>query len=699
MPNKGSLSIRAVLGLVIGTMGLLLLIECSSALIESVGRDVAAHRVATLASASRNLFKTLMGLRLERGIQISGLASEGKIDSASDSDLQAYRRNSEEGYAESMTALQSIDVAGLPAVVTALRAAHDSVSSLRPKADSAIHQDRTGRDTALVQDYPKTTQAMLDAVLATSDLLEASMKLSDPVVDQFLSIKRAAWTTRLYLGSASVRTQTAVAAGKGWDQSDLTGWREDRARASLSWKQVQEAGTRSDTPKILVDGIAKGNNNFSGPYFDNLKSLTEKLVAGEPPGVAINDLRKSDTDSNAYVVDVVNLALDQMVARADSQANRAMRNLIVDSLLLAAALALACFGFLIVVRRVSSPILSLTTLIGRLAEQDYSVDIPTGTRAHEIGRMSQALIVLRENGRRAKAEELARAEEQKERERRAAALDALCRQFDGRVGGNLASVEKAVTQLEQASASMSDTAEHSSETSASVAAAAHEASTSVSTVAAATEELSSSVAEIGRQMTQSTQISAEAITKAAETDQSISGLATASQKIGEIIVMIHDIASQTNLLALNATIEAARAGEAGKGFAVVASEVKSLANQTAKATEEISQQIAQIQSMTEEAVGGVHAMSDVIREMGSITTGIAAAIEEQGAATSEIARNVHEVADAANRITSLMGNVSEAVSQSRMVAGEVRMSAESMKKQSADLKSEVAGFLEGVRTA
>jgi methyl-accepting chemotaxis protein len=699
MPSKGSLSIRTILGLVIGAMGLLLVIESSSALIDSVGRNTSAHRVASLASASRSLFKTLIGVRLERGVELSALAGDGLIDSASETDMSGYRRTAEEGYTESLAALQSLDVAGLPAVLSSLRAVHDSVTALRTKADAAVHQTKTGRDAALVQDYPKTTQSLLDAILATSDLLEASIKLSDPVVDQFLSVKRAAWTTRLNLGSATVKVQSAVAAGRAWEQADLVGWREDRARAVLSWKMVQEAAARSDAPKALVDGVAKGEQNFSGPYFDSVKSLTEKLLAGQPPGMAINDVRNNDTRANNAVVDVANLALTEMVARADSQAGAAMRNLFIDSLLLVAALALSGFGFVIVGRRVSNPILTLTGLIGRLAEQDYAVEIPAGTRGDEIGRMSQALIVLRENGRRAKAEEQARAQEQAERERHAAALDVLCRKFDGQVGGNLSSVEQAVVQLQQASQSMIQTAERSSETSSSVAAAAHEASTSVNTVAAATEELSSSVSEISRQMTQSTEISAQAVSKAAETDQSISGLSVASQKIGEIIALINGIASQTNMLALNATIEAARAGDAGKGFAVVASEVKNLANQTAHATEEIAQQIAQIQSMTEEAVGGVHAMSDVIREMGSITTGIAAAIEEQGAATSEIARNVHEVADAANRITSLMGNVSEAVSQSRNVADEVRNAADSMHRQSEGLKSEVAGFLEGVRTA
>jgi methyl-accepting chemotaxis protein len=696
---KANFSIRAVLGLVIGAMGLLLVVLSADALVDAVGRSSDAYRVAKLASASRSLFAAMIGTRLERGVGITALVSENPIDSGAESDMAAYRRTSEEGYAESMKALESIDITGLATTVNTLRSTHEAVAALRGKADAAARLAKAARDGSVVQDYPKTTQGLLDAFVATSDQLEASIKLVDPVVDHFLAVKRAAWATRLNLGSATVRTQSAVAAGKPWQPADLIGWREDRARASVAWKIVTEAAARADAPQALVDGVTKAEQNFSGPYFDALKSLTEKLAAGQDPGIAVNDLRRNDTAHTTYVVEALNLALDQMVSRADRQASRAFVNLIVSSLALATALALAGFGFVIVTRRVSRPILMLTELIGRLAEQDYRVEIPTATRHDEVGRMTEALIILRENGRRAKEQEQARSREQEEQVRRAGQIDSRCRTFDGQVGTTLGSVEQAVAKLLHSAKAMTETAGHSSQTAVSVSSAAKDASASVNIVAAATQELSSSVTEIGRQMSQSTRMSNEAIGKAAETDQSIAGLATASQKIGEIIALINGIASQTNLLALNATIEAARAGDAGRGFAVVASEVKALATQTGRATEEIAEQVANIQKMTQEAVGGVRSMTHVIREMGDITTGIAAAIEEQGAATSEIARNVHEVAEATKTITALMSDVSQAVDDSRNVADEVRFAAESMSEQSIGLKGEVAGFLDGIRNS
>jgi len=699
MSRFGNISLRMLLGTLIGTMGVLLLIVSIVALVDAVGRSANAHRVETASATSKDLFKALLGMRVERGAEIGGLVGEAPITGTTEADIARLRAVTEDGYAESITALGQLGLPELAGPTAKLVAAHAAVVAMRPKVDTAIHQAKAGRDAATVQDWPKVSQGFLDAVLGVGDPLEASLKLVDPVVDHFLGVKRAAWTTRLNLGLATLVVQSAVASGQGATPADALAWYQDMARASAAWTVVTEAAARPDAPRILVDAVAKANGNFAGPVFDGQKALIDALASGQKATMAIDDLRKLNTEYTTYAVDALNAALDQMQARADAEAGRASRNLLLASLLLLAALGLSIAGFLIVRRRVSAPILALTGTIDRLAQQDFAVEIPPKTHDDEIGRMQQALIVLRENGRQHELAVRARIEEQATSARRAATVDTLCRGFDGQVGASLASVGQATARLIDASNAMIEAAGRSASETGTVAAAAQEASAGVNTVAAAAEELSASIAEISRQMSQSTAISNDAMDKAEKTDATIAGLATASQKIGEIVTLISNIASQTNLLALNATIEAARAGEAGKGFAVVASEVKSLANQTAQATQDITQQIGQIQDMTLAAVEGVRAISAVIREMGGITTGIAAAVEQQGAATSEIARNVQEVAMAANQISASITDVSAAVDQSSEVAREVRAAAEVMSVESDVLKGDVAGFLGGIRAA
>jgi methyl-accepting chemotaxis protein len=448
-----------------------------------------------------------------------------------------------------------------------------------------------------------------------------------------------------------------------------------------------------------VDAVAKANGNFSGPNADALKALIDGLAAGQKPGMTLDELRAMNTENTSAVVVVIDVALDRMIARAADQASQATWTLLREGLVLLVAIGLSVGGFLIARRRVSQRILALTGTIDRLAQQDFTVAIPARSSGDEIGRMQQALLVLRENGRTHQTAVEARAAEQAEIARRAETVDRQCRAFDSQVGTSLAATEQAAAQLTDAARVMTHTVQRCTSEAGTVAASAQEASTGASTVAAATEQLSSSIAEISRQMNQSTAIANNAKAKAEQTDATIAGLAVASHKIGEIVTLISKIANQTNLLALNATIEAARAGATGAGFAVVASEVKNLATQTARATDDITQQIAQIQGITREAVDGVRSISAVIGEMGGITSAIAAAVEQQGAATKEIARNVQEVASAANRISAGIVDVSQAAGQASQVAGDVGAAADTMSAQADALKTDVAGFLGEIRAA
>jgi methyl-accepting chemotaxis protein len=348
---------------------------------------------------------------------------------------------------------------------------------------------------------------------------------------------------------------------------------------------------------------------------------------------------------------------------------------------------------------VSRPIVEVSQVMNRLSDRDYSVVIEGTERKDEVGTMAKAVQVFKDNMMR--ADHLAGEQERERlaREQRAVHLEDLTKTFDATISEVLQSVSSAASQLQATASSMSATAEQTTRQATTVAAAAEQASANVQTVASASEELASSIQEIGRQVAESSHVTTAATEQSERTDKMVQGLAQSAQRIGEVVALINDIASQTNLLALNATIEAARAGEAGKGFAVVANEVKSLANQTGKATEEIAQQVATVQAATQEAVEAIQAIGKTIAEIDQISTTIASAVEEQGAATQEIARNVNEASVGTRQVTQNIGGVSEAAESTGHAANDVLGAATELSRHAETMKQAVQTFLEGVHAA
>jgi methyl-accepting chemotaxis protein len=293
-----------------------------------------------------------------------------------------------------------------------------------------------------------------------------------------------------------------------------------------------------------------------------------------------------------------------------------------------------------IVRDVSSGIASIVKPMQALGAGDLTADVPHRGEQTEIGTMADALQVFKEALIAKKAADEAAARDAEAKIERGRRVDGITREFESMIGEIVSTVSSASAQLESSAGMLSSTAARSNQLATTVAAASEEASTNVQSVASATEELSSSVNEISRQVQESARMANEAVGQARKTNERVSELSKAAARIGDVVELINTIAGQTNLLALNATIEAARAGEAGRGFAVVASEVKALAEQTAKATGEIGQQITGIQSATHESVGAIKEISGTIERLSEISSTIAAAVEEQGAATQEISRNV-----------------------------------------------------------
>ncbi|KYG98280.1 HAMP domain-containing methyl-accepting chemotaxis protein [Bradyrhizobium sp. DOA1] len=411
-------------------------------------------------------------------------------------------------------------------------------------------------------------------------------------------------------------------------------------------------------------------------------------------------MMKTFRDLEPMMVEV-RTAVDAMYRQADA-AEAATREAV--RLWMAVAfgvtlVALAVIGF-VLGRSISKALGAMVGAMTRLARGELSISVPGVGRRDEIGEMAGAVEVFRTN--MADAERL-RAEQAEAdargREQRKADMRRLADAFEGTVGEIVETVSSAATELEASSNTLTQAAERGNGLATTVAAASEEASANVQSVSAASEEMTSSISEISRQVQESARVADVAVDQAQRTNARIAELTKAAGRIGDVVSLINTIAAQTNLLALNATIEAARAGEAGKGFAVVATEVKALAEQTAKATGEIGQHIGAIQAATEDSVGAIKEIGDTIARMSEISSTIAAAVEEQGAATQEISRNIQNAAHGTSEVSENIGQVQRGAGETGAASAQVHSAARSLSQESNRLKSEVTRFLESVRAA
>jgi methyl-accepting chemotaxis protein len=656
-------------------------------------------RMSMIADASSNLFKAMHSLRTDRATTFRLLNSDQPVDSTIDKYLREIRDTEMPAMAAALGQLPAIDFAEQKTLVPELERLFKTLTAEQKEFWDEVGKPKPSRRAALPKEYMETTAALLETLDKLSARLAAAVNHQDPAIDQLLAIKQIAWLLRNTAGEASLLISTSLAAGHAGPEARLT-YVKFLGGTEIAWNALELTASGMQLPPALSSAIAETKTAYFEPQYLALRDrLLTVLIAGEKPELTANQWSPITVGRLAAAVKVAEAALDAAKEQAMAQHAAALRSLMLQLVLLVAALALAFGSMMLVNRRVIRPLHGIRDAMLKVASGELSADAGYAERHDEIGALAGALGTFKQQ-----AVEKAQIERQ-ERERNAGAasrqqaLEAYIEEFENQVRQTLSRLGDASNAMRTTSDGMSAV---SGQTNASVqiaAKASDEASMSVQSVASAAEQLSASIGDISRQAAHAAGIASRAVSQARETDGTVQGLAVTANKIGEVVGLINDIASQTNLLALNATIEAARAGEAGRGFAVVASEVKSLASQTAKATDEISEQIADIQKVAGEAIDAIKGIGAIIGEVNEVATSIAAAVEQQGAATKAITRSTQQAAQGTKNVSDNIVGTRAGADAAGAAAQNVKAASETLDAQTQQLRGQVDDFLGKIRAA
>jgi methyl-accepting chemotaxis protein len=691
-----------VLPLIISALTLMGVATAGFTAYQALGRRQDSEAFLKVNQISQQLLQSAGQWAVERGLTNAALKSPDALAGERRAEILKKRAAADQAFREAAQNLRAV-----PAMKTAEKhiaeaeTAFQALEALRSKVDENLAKPGSARAPEFVEGFePAITNLIESAAISLRLTLETLTTAPTPELSRLVGVRHLAAQMAENAGR-----ERAFLAGMIGARGKLTaeGIRKAsgfRGQVELSWKTISPISERADMPARIVDAIAGVEKEYFRTYGDIRNGVLASGETGEYKISGSDYFARATTAINSILqlADAIGNTADQ---GATNEAVQSTSSLITDGAILFASIGLALLSFWIASSRILRPLFALTGAMGELANGNFEVVLPGLGRKDEIGDMAQAVEAFK-----VKAEEKARAEAEAKikqdkvvAELHKADMHKLADAFEGAVGEIVEMVSSAATELEASANALTTTAERSQQLATVVAAASEEASANVQSVASASEELTSSVNEISRQVQESARVANEAVDQAHKTNDRVGELSKAAARIGAVVELINTIAGQTNLLALNATIEAARAGEAGRGFAVVASEVKALAEQTAKATGEIGQQVTGIQAATQDSVGAIKEIGDTIGRMSEISSTIAAAVEEQGAATQEISRNIQQASMGTSQVSSNIADVQRGASETGSASAQVLSAAKSLSGESNRLKLEVGKFLNSVRAA
>ena len=693
------LTVSALLKTVIFVTSFCVVVGFSLNAWDSWGRLQAASRIAVIADASANIFKAMHNLRTDRSTTNRLLNSDAPMDP----DIEKYLRNIRDtempAMGNALALLGGMEFARQQTLVPEFDRVFKTMGTLQKEFWEAVAKPKAQRRPELAKEYMDAANAMLEVLEKLSGALAAAVNHQDATIDQLLAIKQIAWLLRNTAGEASLIVSTGLSTGKVSPEGRLA-YTKYAGGIDAAWGALQLTASGMALPQAISSAIAATKTAYFEPSYLSLRDrLLTQIVAGEKTELNANQWTPVTVGRLGAAVTVAESALDAAKDHAAHLYASARRALAMQLVLLAGALALAFGAMAIVTRRVIKPLLNMRDAMLKVAAGDLDVDSGYAVRRDEIGALAGALETFKQQ-----AADKTRIEAQ-ERERNAGAtarqqvIESYVGEFESMVRQTLSQLGEASGQMRTTSSGLSTISRQTNARVQVAEKASGEASMSVETVAAASEQLSASINDISQQAAHAAGIASRAVGQARDTDGTVQGLAQSAGRIGEVVGLINSIAAQTNLLALNATIEAARAGEAGRGFAVVASEVKSLASQTAKATEEISEQIADIQKVAGEAIDAIKSIGSIIGEVNEVATAIAAAVQQQGAATQEITRSTQFAAQGTKNVSDNITGVKADADAAAAAAEDVKQASQTLETQSQQLGNQVTDFLGKIRAA